>query len=55
MSRNKSGGLDRSMEALLKVELEIEEQLEVLNSGIFKRSWDRLKDRTIAAAAEVIL
>jgi hypothetical protein len=55
LSRNKSGGIDRSMEALLQVKLEIDEQLRVLNSGIFKRSWDRLKDRTIAAAAAIIL
>ena len=55
MSRNKSGGIDRSMEALLTLETEINEQLEILNGGIFLRSWDRLKDRTIAAAAAVIL
>jgi hypothetical protein len=55
MSRNKSGGLDRSMEALLKVETEMNDQIELLNSNVIIRAWDRLKDRTIAAAAAVIL
>jgi len=55
MIRNKSGGLDRSMEALLKVEQEIDEKLEILKSNIVIRAWHRLKDRTIAAAAAVIL
>jgi len=55
MSRNKSGGIDRSMKALLKVESEINDRLKILNSGIIIRSWDRLKVRTISAAAAVIL
>ena len=55
MSRNKSGGMDRSMEALLNVEKEINAQLKVLNSSLIFRWWDRLKDRTISAAAAVIL
>jgi hypothetical protein len=55
MSRNKSGGIARSMEALLKVETEINDQIELLNSNMILRAWDRLKDRTIAAAVAVIL
>ena len=55
MNRNKSGGIDRSMEALLKVETEMNDQIELLNSNLILRAWDRLKDRTIAAAAAVIL
>jgi hypothetical protein len=55
LSRNKSGGLDRSMTALLKVEKEINDEIGLLNQGLIARSWDRLKDRTIAAAAAVIL
>jgi hypothetical protein len=55
MSRNKSGGLDRSMEALLNLEHEIDKKLEILNSNLMIRSWHRLKDRTIAAAAAIIL
>ena len=55
MSRNKSGGIDRSMKALLKLESEINDRLRILNSGIITRSWDRLKVRTISAAVAVIL
>jgi hypothetical protein len=55
MSRNKSGGIDRSMEALLKVEHEIDKKLEILNSNLMIRSWHRLRDRTVAAAAAIIL
>ena len=55
MSRNKSGGIDRSMETLLKVESEINDRLRILNSGILTRSWERLKIRTISATAAVIL
>jgi len=55
LSRNKSGGLDRSMTALLKVEKEIRDQIELLNKGPLARSWDRLKDRTITAVAAVVL
>jgi hypothetical protein len=54
-SRNKSGGIDRSMEALLNLEHEIDKKLEILNSNLMIRSWHRLKDRTIAAAAAIIL
>ncbi len=55
MSRNKSGGIDRSMEALFNVEQEINKKLEILNSNLIIRSWHRMKDRTIAAAASIIL
>jgi hypothetical protein len=55
MVRNKSGGIDRSMKALLKVESDINDRLKILNSGIFARSWNRLKVRTISAASAVIL
>ena len=55
MSRNKSGGIERSMKALLKLESEINDRLRILNSGIITRSWNRLKVRTISAAVAVIL
>jgi hypothetical protein len=55
MNRNKGGGIDRSMRALLNVETEINDQIELLNSNMILRAWDRLKDRTIAAAAGLIL
>ncbi len=55
MRRNKSGGLERSMKALLKVETEIDDQIIILKSGVISRAWNRLKVRTISAAAALIL
>lgn len=43
------------MTALLKVELELNSQLKILNSGVILRYWDRLKDGIIAVAAAVML
>jgi hypothetical protein len=54
-SRNKSGGLDRSLMALIKVETQINDRIEILNRSVAARSWERLKNRTIAAAAAIIL
>ena len=55
MLRNKSGGIDRSMKALLQVETEINDRLSILDSGFLTRFWERLKIRTISAGAAVIL
>jgi len=55
LSRNKPGGLERSMKTLYKVHDEIGEELITLDGNLLTRGWERLKDRTIAAAAAVAL
>ena len=55
MNRNKGGGIDRSMKVLVRLDTEINEELELLNGGLLLRGWERLKDRTIAAAAGLFL
>jgi len=55
VNRNKGGGVDRSMKVLVKLDTEINEELELLNGGSLLRAWERLKERTIAAAAGLIL
>ena len=53
LARNKPGGLDRSLQSLLKVREQIEGELKKLDRSGFVRAIDRLAERAIAAAAAI--
>ena len=51
LERNKSGGLERSMEAMDKLELQIKDQLEIEQGSAVRRSANEFKDKVIAGGA----
>ncbi len=51
LSRNKTGGLERSTAALKKLESQIQRKLELEEKGGLAKAWERLKNRVIAAGA----
>lgn len=53
LARNKSGGLDRSLQSLVKVREQIEGELNKMDRTGFVRAIDRMAERAIAAAAAI--
>jgi hypothetical protein len=55
LERNKSGGLEKSLEKILDLQKGIEKQLELNQKGGFALWLDRLKEKLIAAGAALYL
>jgi len=55
LSRNKKGGLERSLKALLSLEKQLQQAKATEEKGGLALGWQRFKDRTVAAGAAAYL
>jgi hexosaminidase len=55
VARNKPGGLDRSLQPLMKIQEQIDREVEINQKGLFARSLHRLVERGLTAAAALFL
>lgn len=55
LARNKAGGLNRSLVALLKVQKEIDNRLRVTNSNALVRTFHRITGKIKAAAGAIFI